>query len=216
MPKLEQKKITPAARLKMSILKRMKDKFYVVAIIFIIVGVLVLNYSYIEPKPYRDYVLDNVYSINITNKTNFYSNGFTVGGQFFSNISFSDPNGTPFTYRLFYMAYYTNSYGVPVSKNQTFKNQTVDQTNYTSPINTNGISYTLCLIITTNAPHLHVIVTELSWFITRNQSNLFLDEIGIPFLVAGVATIVARISYNTSSRTKEKNLAKVERNNRLN
>ena len=216
MPKLEQKKITPAARLKMSILKRMKDKFYVVAIIFIIVGVLVLNYSYIEPKPYRDYVLDNVYSVNITNKTNFYSNGFTVGGQFFSNISFSDPNGTPFTYRLFYMAYYTNSYGVPVSKNQTFKNQTVDQTNYTSPINTNGISYTLCLIITTNAPHLHVIVTELSWFITRNQSNLFLDEIGIPFLVAGVATIVARISYNTSSRTKEKNLAKVERNNRLN
>lgn len=216
MPKLEQKKITPADRLKMSIIKRMKDKFYVAAIIFIIVGVLVLNYSYIEPKPYRDYVLDNVYSVNITNKTNFYSNNFPVGGQFFSNISFSDPNGTPFTYRLFYMTSYLNSYGVPVTTNQTVKEQTVDQTNYSSPINTNGISYTLCLIITTKAPHLHVVVTELSWFITRNQSNLFLDEIGIPFIVAGVATIVGRLSYNTSSRTKERNMAKVERGNKVN
>ena len=216
MPKIEQKKITPAARLKMSILKRMKDKFYIVAIIFIIVGILVLNVSYIEPKPYRDYVLDNVYSINITNKTNFYSNSFTVGGQFFSNISFSDPNGTPFTYRLFYMAYYRNATNIPVVKNETFQEQTLDQTNYTSPINTKGISYTLCLIITTNAPHLHVVVTELSWFITRNQSNLFLDEIGIPFIVAGVATIVGRLSYNTSSRTKEKNLTKGERGNKVN
>ncbi len=216
VPKVEQKKITSLTRLKTVIMKRLMDRFYVLAIIFIILGILVLNYSYIEPKPYKAYVVDNVFPVSITNKTNFYSTGFVVGGSFISNISFSDPNGTPFSYRLFYIASYTNSTGWPVTKNQTFLNNSVDQTFYTSPVNAHGISYSLCLIITTNAPHLHVVVTELSWYITRNQSNLFLDEIGVPFLIVGVATMVGRLTYNTSSRTKERNLTKMGIDNRIN
>lgn len=216
MPKLEQKKFTLATRLKISFLRRLKDKFYVVAIILIILGVLVLNYSYIEPKPYKEYVVHNVCSVNITNKTIYYSTGFTVGGQFTSNISFYDPNGTPFTYRLFCMSYYTNSYGIPVSDNYTVQENYVEKTNYTSYVNAYGVPITASLIIETNAPHLHIVVTELSWYITRNQSNLFLDEIGESILVAGIITIVGRLSYNTSSRTKEKNLANTGRNNKVN
>lgn len=214
MPRLDQKKISRIVRIRTSILKRMKDRFYIMAIVFIIIGILVLDYSYIEPKPYNDYVFQKTFSVNITNETNFYTSSFPIGGQFSSNISFSNPNGTPFTYRLFYITAY-RSYGIPVFKNQTFQEANVSQTNFTSPLNTYGASYSLSLIITTNAPHLHIVVTELSWFVTRNQSDLFLDEIGTPFIIAGLVTIVARLTYNTSSRTKERNLAKRGSGNRL-
>ncbi len=206
MPNVNQKKISRRVLIKKATLKAIKDRFYILGILFLAVGILVLDYSYIEPKPYKDFVIHNVFTVNITRNTEFNSKGFAVGYPFSSNISFSDPNGTPFTYRLYYMASYSSN-GQIITKNQTFQNGTVHQENYTTPINTYGPSYSLSLEISTNAPHLHIVVTELSWYVTRNQSNLFLDEIGTSFLIAGFVTMVARLTYNTSALTKERKLA---------
>ena len=101
MLKVNPKELGRLRKFRNALLKRMRDPFYLASIILIVIGVVILNYSYLEPKPFNDYVEDNVYHVNINNSSVFYASGFAVGGQFHSNISFINPNGTEFSFANF-------------------------------------------------------------------------------------------------------------------
>lgn len=211
MLKVNPKELGRLRKFRNALLKRMRDPFYLASIILIVIGVVILNYSYLEPKPFNDYVEDNVYHVNINNINNssvFYASGFAVGGQFHSNISFINPNGTDFSYRLYYLTGYRNSYGIFVPVNQTVLNGKVNTTYYTSMIHTYGAPLVLSLVINTSAKNLNITVIEREWYVTRHSSILLFDEIGTPLVIGGVILAIGRLSYNTSTKIKERKFAK--------
>ena len=205
MLKVNPKKFGKIRRFRNGLLKRLHDPFYLVAIILIAIGVLCLNYSYIEPKPFNSYIEDNVYSVNINNSSVFYAPGFDVGGTFYSNITFINPNGTNFSYRLYCIAFYQSG-GLNCYKNYTRLAGKTNKTYCTRAIHYYGPTQAFSLIINTSAKNLTMTVIERAWVVT-SHSKIIYDEIGTPFLIGGLVFIVSRLSYNTSPKTMERKLA---------
>ncbi|MHB8361874.1 MAG: hypothetical protein ACYDAO_07830 [Thermoplasmataceae archaeon] len=212
MLKVNDKPETRIHKIKQTVMKRLKDRFYIIAILLIVVGIIVLNYSYIIPKPEKTYLINSTFPVNINNTTRFYNKGFGVSASYSSNISFSNPNGTPFHFRLYSVQYLVKG-GVNEVYNTTCPsgaNQNVSSKFFSFPIHIHVSSKSLDLEISTNADHLNISVTEKEWFMYKDSSNQFFDEIGTPLIIAGIVIAAARLTYNTSSKTKERKALKQE------